>query len=99
MNEHDLSNSEARNNPSDEQRKRRARAQQEKLLSDPQQLNSYAYAKNNPLAYVDPDGQLGIGITGGGAVEVGDIIAGTAGTASIGGVMYRFCHQPGGFFV
>lgn len=28
-----------------------------KLLSDPQSLNSYAYARNNPLKYVDPDGR------------------------------------------
>lgn len=28
-----------------------------KILSDPQGLNSYAYARNNPLKYFDPNGQ------------------------------------------
>ncbi|OGH71182.1 MAG: hypothetical protein A2921_03090 [Candidatus Magasanikbacteria bacterium RIFCSPLOWO2_01_FULL_43_20b] len=27
-------------------------------LSDPQSLNSYAYANNNPLKYTDPDGEI-----------------------------------------
>jgi RHS repeat-associated protein len=30
------------------------------LLTDPQNLNSYAYARNNPLVYVDPTGQFSI---------------------------------------
>ncbi len=30
----------------------------EELLTDPQQLNSYAYGRNNPLRYSDPDGNL-----------------------------------------
>jgi len=30
----------------------------QKLLADPQALNYYAYARNNPLFYVDPSGQL-----------------------------------------
>jgi len=29
----------------------------EKILKDPQALNSYAYVRNNPLKYVDPDGK------------------------------------------
>jgi RHS repeat-associated protein len=29
-------------------------------LSDPQQLNSYSYARNNPLVYKDPNGELGV---------------------------------------
>ncbi len=28
------------------------------LLSDPQSLNSYSYAKNNPLLFVDPNGEF-----------------------------------------
>jgi len=32
----------------------------EKLLSDPQKLNSYAYVTNNPVKFVDPDGQYGV---------------------------------------
>lgn len=30
------------------------------FLSDPQNLNAYTYAKNNPLKYVDPDGEVAI---------------------------------------
>lgn len=30
----------------------------EKILQDPQALNSYAYARNNPLKYVDPTGNF-----------------------------------------
>ena len=29
----------------------------EKMLDDPQALNLYAYSRNNPLRYVDPDGE------------------------------------------
>lgn len=29
-----------------------------KLLSNPQELNSYSYAANNPVIYVDPNGKL-----------------------------------------
>ncbi|WKZ29675.1 MAG: hypothetical protein QY323_03005 [Patescibacteria group bacterium] len=32
----------------------------EAFLSNPQQLNAYAYARNNPLAYLDPDGNIAI---------------------------------------
>ena len=44
----------------------------EEYLADPQALNSYAYARNNPLIYNDPDGKLyqivigaGLGFVGG----------------------------------
>ena len=30
------------------------------FLSDPQNLNTYTYAKNNPVKYVDPDGEFAI---------------------------------------
>ena len=30
------------------------------FLSDPQNLNAYTYAKNNPVKYVDPDGEIAI---------------------------------------
>ena len=29
-----------------------------KVLSDPQQLNTYSYTRNNPLKYVDPEGEI-----------------------------------------
>jgi RHS repeat-associated protein len=35
----------------------------ESLLSDPQQLNTYAYARNNPLTNIDPDGRLSLNPT------------------------------------
>ena len=41
----------------------------EKFLSDPQQLNMYSYARNNPLYYVDPTGMYNIET---GQVEKGD---------------------------
>ncbi len=33
------------------------RQMQQRLLADPQQLNTYSYARNNPVKYVDPDGK------------------------------------------
>jgi RHS repeat-associated protein len=36
---------------------------QKGLLTDPQQLNSYAYARNNPLVYTDPTGQCVDGVS------------------------------------
>jgi RHS repeat-associated protein len=40
-----------------------------KLLVDPQQLNAYAYARNNPLKYVDPTGMYNVKT---GKIEKGD---------------------------
>jgi RHS repeat-associated protein len=34
------------------------------ILSDPQNLNSYAYGRNNPLSFQDPTGQWSINIFG-----------------------------------
>jgi len=42
-----------------------------KLLADPQALNSYTYARNNPLRYTDPDGKFW--------EEIGDFISGAGG--------------------
>lgn len=36
----------------------------EGLLTDPQQLNTYSYARNNPLTNIDPDGKLSINVFG-----------------------------------
>ncbi|MBX4197798.1 FG-GAP-like repeat-containing protein [Candidatus Parcubacteria bacterium] len=49
----------------DEQKvKNITRKSQQEILSDPQMLNSYAYARNNPLIYVDQDGQFSFSIMG-----------------------------------
>lgn len=32
----------------------------EKILMDPQSLNSYSYVKNNPIKYVDPNGEFAV---------------------------------------
>lgn len=42
-------------------------------LLDPQQMNSYAYARNNPVIYYDPTGLYNITT---GAVEKGDTVSG-----------------------
>ena len=47
----------------------------EKFLMDPQQLNSYSYARNNPIIYQDPGG------------EFVQILVATAGGAILGGVI------------
>lgn len=35
-----------------------AEEEKNEFLSDPQNLNAYTYAKNNPVKYVDPDGEF-----------------------------------------
>ncbi len=45
----------------------------ESLILDPQRWNSYSYASNNPLKYIDPDGKFNIKT---GEVEKGDTLGG-----------------------
>ncbi len=45
----------------------------ELLILDPQRWNSYSYASNNPLKYIDPDGKFNIKT---GEVEKGDTLGG-----------------------
>jgi RHS repeat-associated protein len=59
---------------------------QEALLSDPQALNSYAYARNNPLKFRDLDGRAfgvddAIGFAVGGFVGAGTQIIGSIATS------------------
>lgn len=56
--------------------------QLENVLSDPQKLNSYSYVQNNPLKYIDPTGNAGVGVNIGYTAETGDLLAGAAGTRS-----------------
>ncbi|MEM6342685.1 MAG: RHS repeat-associated core domain-containing protein [Bacteroidota bacterium] len=65
----------------------------ETFLQDPQQLNLYTYARNNPLAYVDPNGEsiLGAAVLGGivlvetakALAVAGVVIIGTLGVAHV----------------
>jgi RHS repeat-associated protein len=60
----------------------------QKYLSDPQQLNSYGYARNNPLKYIDPTGKALWDI--GGSVSAGEYPLGiSAGVLIEPGVGYR----------
>jgi hypothetical protein len=34
------------------------------FLGDPQQMNSYAYSKNNPVKYLDPNGKVAVLFSG-----------------------------------
>lgn len=80
-----------------DQNKDRAK-QLENLLSDPQKLNSYSYARNNPLKYNDPTGNgpemvaplmliPGVG-------EVAAIGIAAVGTAAILAYSYNQGHMP-----
>ena len=71
-------------------------------LADPQSQNSYAYARNNPLAYVDPDGEwalyfsfttnAGLGGEAGNTLSAGIASDGTYGTS----VSYHWGGLAGG---
>lgn len=50
--------------------------------------NLYEYIYNSPLDYVDSDGLLGFGITGGVSAEAGVVFLGGAGTVSVGGGVF-----------
>jgi RHS repeat-associated protein len=46
--------------------------------------NFYAYVRNAPTNFIDPLGELGIGVSGGGAVEGGVVVAGAGAQGSLG---------------
>jgi RHS repeat-associated protein len=48
----------------------------EQILSDPQNLNPYSYTKNNPVNYVDPNGEFNFETN---EVESGDTLYGVFG--------------------
>ncbi|MEU5992345.1 RHS repeat-associated core domain-containing protein [Spirillospora sp. NPDC047418] len=54
-------------------------------LADPQQMNGYTYANNNPATHADPDGQCPPDICGAGIINVGH------GPATTGGCGHDVC--------
>ncbi len=46
------------------------------FLFDPQQMNSYSYGRNNPLKYIDPEGEK-VELVGRTVVNIGKINIGT----------------------
>lgn len=66
------------------------------LLTDPQQMNSYAYARNNPLRYVDPDGKLNVIIGGTWGKEWTDWESNSAMKNFVNGVANTFGSAGGG---
>lgn len=60
------------------------------LSRDPigEDKNLYVYVHNTPLSYIDPDGQWGVGITIGGAANIGAGIVGGGGAGAVGGGLF-----------
>ncbi len=52
---------------------------------DPQMLNRYSYARNNPLSYVDPDGHTPLQFLG--AIAIGAAIGGVSSAATGGDIV------------
>jgi RHS repeat-associated protein len=72
-------------------------------ITDPQTLNKYAYVRNNPLRYTDPDGHCAEALTctvelGAAGAEVGSIFgpAGTVVGAIVGGGIGAFIGYEAG---
>jgi RHS repeat-associated protein len=67
-------------------------------LVDPQRWNRYAYGRNNPLRYVDPDGRDILDYVGGAANAFGSNFFAGAGRASGGNADFRFGQFVGDSF-
>ncbi|WP_143118454.1 RHS repeat-associated core domain-containing protein [Actinomadura madurae] len=57
--------------------------------ADPQQMNGYTYANNNPVTHADPDGQCPPDICGAGVINVGH-----SKPAKTGGCGHDICGSP-----